>query len=232
MHCLSGATIPHRPAYGLYTEQLSGTAFTEPRQNTRRTWLYRIRPSVASPRFQRTDHPTLLTPPITTPVEPNLQYWDPRPAPAAGTDFLSGLWTLGGNGDPGERAGMAVHLYTADTSMTDRVFRNADGELLIVPEQGGLLIHTELGLLTVEPGEVALIPRSMAFRVEILGAARGKDVAGLHRLALAVQRQCPRMDNSPLARWSCWTSGPSTSAENASRKKRYSVDEPPRRSGP
>ncbi|MFG1667757.1 homogentisate 1,2-dioxygenase [Streptomyces sp. Y7] len=172
---------PQRPPYGLYTELLTGTAFTEPRQNTRRTLLYRIRPSVASPRFERTGHPTLLTPPFTAPVEPNLMYWDPRPAPAAGTDFLSGLWTLGGNGDPGERTGMALHLYTADTSMTDRVFRNADGELLIVPEQGGLLIHTELGLLAVEPGELVLIPRSIAFRAEILGAAKGNDEPGFVR---------------------------------------------------
>jgi homogentisate 1,2-dioxygenase len=176
-----GRNNPQRPAYGLYAEQLSETAFAEPRQNTRRTWLYRIRPSVASPRFERTDHPTLLTPPFRTPIEPNLKAWEPRPAPAAGTDFVSGLWTLGGNGDPGERAGMAIHFYGADTSMTDRVFRNADGELLIVPELGGLLIHTELGLLAVEPGELALIPRSMAFRVEILGAAKGQDGPGFVR---------------------------------------------------
>lgn len=170
-----GRNMPQRPAYGLYTELFSETAFTELRANTRRSWLYRIRPSVVSPPFERIEHPTLLAPPFTTPVEPNLLYWDPRPAPAVGTDFLSGLWTLGGNGNPSQRSGMAIHLYTADTSMTDRVFSNADGELLIVPELGGLLIHTELGLLAVEPGEVALIPRAIKFRVEILGAAEGKD---------------------------------------------------------
>jgi len=165
-----GRNTPQHPAYGLYTELLTGTAFTETRENTRRTWLYRIRPSVASPTFEISDHPTMLAPPFSTPVEPNLLYWDARPAPAAGTDFLAGLWTLGGNGDPAQRAGMALHIYTADTSMTDRVFRNADGELLIVPELGGLLIHTELGVLSVEPGEIAMVPRSIAFRVEILGA--------------------------------------------------------------
>ena len=177
-----GRNNPQRPAYGLYTELLSDTAFTEPRQNTRRSWLYRIRPSVTHPPFERTEHPTLLSPPFTeVPVEPNRQYWPPRPAPAAGTDFVSGQWTLGGNGDPAQRSGTAIHLYTADTSMTDRVFSDADGELLIVPELGGLLIHTELGLLSVEPGSFALIPRAIKFRVEILGAAGGHDAPGFVR---------------------------------------------------
>ena len=177
-----GRNNPQRPAYGLYTELLSDTAFTEPRQSTRRSWLYRIRPSVTHPLFERIEHATLLSPPFTeVPVEPNRQYWPPRPAPAAGTDFVSGLWTLGGNGDPAQRSGMAIHIYTADTSMTDRVFSDADGELLIVPELGGLLIHTELGLLSVEPGSFALIPRAIKFRVEILGAAEGHDTPGFVR---------------------------------------------------
>ncbi|MFE5036952.1 homogentisate 1,2-dioxygenase [Streptomyces sp. NPDC056683] len=167
-----GHNNPQHPAYGLYTELLSGTAFTELRPITRRTWLYRIRPSIVHPPFTRIDHGTLLTPPFTqVPVEPRLLFWAPRPAPAPGTDFVSGLWTLGGNGDPALRSGMALHYYTADTSMTDRVFSNADGEILIMPELGGLLIHTELGLLSVEPGSVALIPRGVKFRVEILGTA-------------------------------------------------------------
>jgi homogentisate 1,2-dioxygenase len=171
-----GRNNPQRPAYGLYTELLSATAFTELRHNTRRTWLYRIRPSKVAPRFERVASGTLLAPPFTEiPVEPNILYWAPRPAPAAGTDFVSGLWTLGGNGDPALRSGIAIHLYTADTSMTDRVFSSLDGELLIVPELGGLLIHTELGLLNVEPGEIALIPRAVKFRVEILGAAEDND---------------------------------------------------------
>jgi homogentisate 1,2-dioxygenase len=164
-----GKNSPQNPAFGLYAELLSGTGFVELRHNTRRTWMYRIRPSVTHPPFSRIDNGTLHTPPFTDiPTEPNLLFWHPRPAPAPGTDFVSGLWTLGGNGSPGERNGMALHLYTADTSMTDRVFSNADGELLIVPERGGLLIHTELGLLSVEPGFIALIPRAMKFRVEIL----------------------------------------------------------------
>lgn len=106
--------------------------------------------------------------------DPNRLRWDPLPEPAAGTDFLAGLWTLGGNGDAAQRTGMAVHLYHADSSMTDRVFSDSDGELLIVPERGGLLLRTELGLLRAEPGHVALIPRGVRFRVELLDAtARG-----------------------------------------------------------
>jgi homogentisate 1,2-dioxygenase len=164
-----GRNSPQKPAYGLFTELLSETGFTELRANTRRTWLYRIRPSNMHAPFKRIANGTLLTPPFTdVALEPNPLYWPPRPAPAPGTDFVSGLWTLGGNGDPTQRNGMAVHLYTADTSMTDRVFSTADGELLIFAEQGGLLIHTELGLLSVEPGSMALIPRSMQFRVEIM----------------------------------------------------------------
>jgi len=171
-----GQNQPQRPAYGTYVELLSVTGFVETRQNTRRSWLYRILPSAVHDPFTRIDNGNLLTPPFTdVPLEPNHQYWEPRPAPPAGTDFVDGLWTLGGNGSPAERIGSAIHLYTANTSMTDRVFGNADGELLIVPEQGGLLIHTELGLLSVEPGFIALIPRAIKFRVEILGAEADGD---------------------------------------------------------
>jgi homogentisate 1,2-dioxygenase len=81
----------------------------------------------------------------------------------------------------GHTGGMALHLYTADTSMTDRVFSTADGELLIVPDLGGLLIHTGLGLLSVEPGSVALIPRGVKFRVEILDSSGDQDTPGFVR---------------------------------------------------
>lgn len=170
-----GRNSPQRAPLGLYAEQLSGSAFTEPRVHNRRSWLYRIRPSAAHPPFTRIDNGALRTAPFTETVpDPNRLRWDPLPEPAPGTDFLSGLWTLGGNGDAAQRTGMAVHLYAADTAMTDRVFSDSDGELLIVPEHGGLLLRTELGLLRAEPGHVALIPRGVRFRVELLDAtARG-----------------------------------------------------------
>lgn len=169
-----GRNSPQRAPLGLYAEQLSGTAFTEPRAHNRRSWLYRIRPSAAHPAFTRVDNGTIRTAPFTQDADPNRLRWNPLPEPAPGTDFLAGLWTLGGNGDATQRTGMAVHLYHANSSMTDRVFSDADGELLVVPEQGGLLLRTEFGLLRAEPGEVALIPRGVRFRVELLdGTARG-----------------------------------------------------------
>ncbi|MEU6353478.1 homogentisate 1,2-dioxygenase [Streptomyces sp. NPDC047072] len=169
-----GRNSPQRAPLGLYAEQLSGTAFTEPRAHNRRSWLYRIRPSAAHPPFTHTHNGRIRTAPFTESVpDPNRLRWDPLPAPGEGTDFLAGLWTLGGNGDATQRTGMAVHLYHATDSM-DRVFSDADGELLIVPEHGGLLLRTEFGLLHVEPGHIALIPRGVRFRVELLDAsARG-----------------------------------------------------------
>ncbi|MEV5379487.1 homogentisate 1,2-dioxygenase [Streptomyces nondiastaticus] len=170
-----GRNSPQRAPLGLYAEQLSGTAFTEPRHSNRRSWLYRIRPSAAHPQFTRTGNGHLASAPFTDAVpDPNRLRWNPLPEPPAGTDFLAGLWTLGGNGDVTQRTGMAVHLYAANASMTDRVFSDSDGELLIVPERGGLLLRTEFGLLRAEPGHVALIPRGVRFRVELLGpTARG-----------------------------------------------------------
>ncbi|SDD41380.1 homogentisate 1,2-dioxygenase [Streptomyces prasinopilosus] len=169
-----GRNSPQRAPLGLYAEQLSGTAFTEPRAHNRRSWLYRIRPSAAHPAFTRTGNGAIRSAPFHQTVpDPNRLRWGPLPAPAEGTDFLAGLWTLGGNGDVTQRSGMAVHLYHANASM-DRVFSDADGELLIVPEEGGLVLRTEFGLLHVEPGHIALIPRGVRFRVELLDdTARG-----------------------------------------------------------
>ena len=170
-----GRNSPQRAPLGLYAEQLSGSAFTEPRAANRRSWLYRIRPSAAHPPFVRIGNGALRTAPFTESVpDPNRLRWNPLPDPAPGTDFVAGLWTLGGNGDAASRSGMAVHLYGANASMDNRVFSDSDGELLIVPERGGLLLRTELGLLRAVPGDAALIPRGVRFRVELLDStARG-----------------------------------------------------------
>ncbi|MFD7612146.1 homogentisate 1,2-dioxygenase [Streptomyces sp. NPDC059828] len=170
-----GRNSPQRAPLGLYAEQLSGSAFTEPRAHNRRSWLYRIRPSAAHPPFVRVDNNAVRSAPFAETVpDPNRLRWNPLPEPAPGTDWLAGLWTLGGNGDAAQRTGMAVHLYHANASMERRVFSDADGELLIVPEHGGLLLRTEFGLLAARPGEVALIPRGVRFRVELLDdTARG-----------------------------------------------------------
>jgi hypothetical protein len=150
-----GRNAPQRAPLGLYAEQLSGTAFTEPRAHNRRSWLYRIRPSAAHPRFVRADeeNPALGSAPFTESVpDPNRLRWNPMPEPAAGTDFVAGLWTLGGNGDVTQRSGIAIHLYAANTSMTDRVFSDADGELLIARRPR---LDVYFGC---EPGEAGVSP--------------------------------------------------------------------------
>jgi homogentisate 1,2-dioxygenase len=165
-----GRNSPQRAPLGLYAEQLSGTAFTQPRAVNRRSWLYRILPSAKHPAFRRIANGSLHgTPFDELDPDPNRLRWNPLPLPAESEprDFIDGLFTVGGNGDIKTRAGMAVHLYAANRSMTDRYFVDSDGELLFVPELGALLLHTELGPLRVSPGEIAVLPRGIRFRVEL-----------------------------------------------------------------
>jgi homogentisate 1,2-dioxygenase len=164
-----GQNAPQQAPLGLYTEQLSGTAFTAPRTLNRRTWSYRIRPSVMHQPYREFESTTLLRsgPFDEAPTPPNQMRWNPLPIPKGKTDFVGGMVTLGGNGDPAMQDGMAAHLYVANASMHDRFFYNADGEMLILPQQGGLLLRTELGILEVAPGELAVIPRGIKFRVEL-----------------------------------------------------------------
>jgi homogentisate 1,2-dioxygenase len=170
-----GQNTPQRVAFGLYAEQISGTAFTAPRGENRRTWFYRLRPSASHPPYRRTEAGRLASGPFTElPPSPNRLRWNPQPLPTTPTTFLEGLFTLGGNGSPAQGVGAAVHLYTANTSMVDTAFFNADGELLIVPQSGALRIVTELGVLHVPPGHIALIPRGLRLRVELPeGPVRG-----------------------------------------------------------
>jgi homogentisate 1,2-dioxygenase len=170
-----GQNSPQRAPLGLYAEQLSGTPFTVPRAVNRRSWLYRIRPSVVHEPFVAWDsNPRLRGTPFDEVTPPSQLRWDPFPMPAGPADFVDGLFTLCGNGNLEAHSGMAVHLYAANRSMTDRFFYDADGELLIVPQQGRLLIRTELGILEVAPGEIAVIQRGIKFRVELPdGEARG-----------------------------------------------------------
>ena len=171
-----GQNSPQRAPFGLYAEQLSGTAFTAPREQNRRSWLYRMRPSASHGAFQPYDGSPLLrsTPFDEVPPSPNRLRWDPLPLPAAPTDFVDGLVTYAGNGDAETGAGIGIHMYATNSSMVGRVFYDADGELLIVPELGGLVIKSELGVLEVAPGEISVIPRGVRFRVELSGpSARG-----------------------------------------------------------
>ncbi|PTL84059.1 homogentisate 1,2-dioxygenase [Vitiosangium sp. GDMCC 1.1324] len=170
-----GQNTPQRVAFDLYAEQLSGTAFTAPRSENRRTWLYRLRPSAAHPPYRQTDARRLSSGPFNeVPPSPNRLRWNPQPLPTEPTTFIEGLFTLGGNGSPAMGAGVGVHIYVANASMVDTAFFNADGELLIVPQSGALRIVTELGVLEVPPGHIALVPRGMRMRVELPdGPVRG-----------------------------------------------------------
>ncbi|MGQ4582535.1 homogentisate 1,2-dioxygenase [Lysobacter sp. F60174L2] len=171
-----GRNSPQRVAHGLYAEQLTGSAFTAPRGANRRSWLYRIRPAAMHGAFQPYAQPRLHNDFDAGPVSPDQMRWDPLPMPGVDTptDFVDGLFTMAGNGGPAAMTGVGVHLYAANASMRGRFFYDADAELLVVPQQGRLHIATELGVLDVEPQEIAVIPRGVRFRVELPdGAARG-----------------------------------------------------------
>ena len=169
-----GRNSPQRVAYGLYAEQLSGTAFTAPRGANRRSWLYRIRPAAVHEPFRRRDNGRIESAYDGVPTPPNQLRWDPLPLPSEPADFVDGLVTMAGNGDPAAMAGGGIHVYACNRPMTDRFFYDADGELLIVPQQGRLLLLTELGRLEIAPKEIAVIPRGVRFRVELPdGSARG-----------------------------------------------------------
>ena len=169
-----GRNSPQRCPYGLYAEQLSGTAFTAPRADNRRTWLYRIRPSAMHTPFERIGAGRIVSDFGEVPTPPNQLRWNPLPLPSKPTDFIDGLVTMAGNGDPHAQAGAAIHLYAANQSMQRRVFYSADGELLIVPQQGGIRLVTEMGVIEVRPSEVCVIPRGMVFKVELIdGPVRG-----------------------------------------------------------
>jgi homogentisate 1,2-dioxygenase len=170
-----GRNSPQKVPFGLYAEQLSGTAFTAPRSENRRSWLYRLRPAAEHPPFRPGPHDRMRSAPFgDAPVSPNRLRWDPLPYPDGAVDWLDGLVTYAGNGDVGTGRGVGIHLYACSASMQGRAFFNSDGELLIVPQEGALRIVTELGVLPLEPLQVAVIPRGVRLRVELAGdRARG-----------------------------------------------------------
>ena len=164
---------PQRAPYGLYAEQISGTAFTAPRSHNRRSWLYRIRPAAQHGEFERLDNGRIVSA-FTNAAPPSQLRWDPLPLPDAPTDFIEGWVTMAGNGSPEAMTGCAIHLYAANRPMANRYFYNADGELLIVPQQGRMRLRTELGVLEIEPQQIAVIPRGVRFAVDLPdGSARG-----------------------------------------------------------
>lgn len=169
-----GRNAPKQVKYGLYAEQINGTAFTMPIKENYRTWFYRMQPSVVHEPFEEIAHPFLRGTPFTDPITPNQLRWSAHDIPSEKTDFIDGLITMGGNGDSFAWTGCAIHLYGANVSMQNRYFYNADGELLIVPQEGGLRLRTEMGVIEIAPKEIAVIPRGIKFAVDLLeDQARG-----------------------------------------------------------
>ncbi len=163
-----GRNSPQRVPFGLYAEQFSGSAFTAPRRDNRRSWLYRLRPTASHAPFRLTDRGLFRSGPFDeAPPSPNRLRWNPLPPPSAPTTFVDSLFTLGGNGSPALGDGAAVHLYAANASMVDTAFFNADGEFLLVPQSGRLRIVTEMGILNLAPGHIGILPRGLRFRVEL-----------------------------------------------------------------
>ncbi len=166
-----GQNSPQTAPFGLYVEQLSGSAFTAPRHDNRRTWLYRLRPSANHAPFTPYDGAPNLNTPYADPVSPNRLRWSPLETDSE-TDFLDGLITYAGNGSPETQSGVAIHLYAASRPMTRALF-NSDGEMLIVPQHGDLHIRTEMGVVDIAPLQVAVIPRGVRFSVGVNGPSRG-----------------------------------------------------------
>jgi homogentisate 1,2-dioxygenase len=170
-----GRNSPQKPAFGLYAEQLSGTAFTAPRHENRRSWLYRLRPTAEHPPYTRYEGALRFAPGmVQAPLPPNRLRWDPIPGPAEPVDLIDGMTTMLANRDPADLEGVAVHVYAANEDMDARVFMDADGELLFIPQAGRLALLTEFGRIDLAPGQIALIPRGVRFRALLPdGEARG-----------------------------------------------------------
>lgn len=165
---IKGCNSPQKVPYGLYAEQLSGSAFTAARHSNLRSWLYRIHPSVKHGEFFRVPHANLESHFTLTHTPPTQMRFHPLPYPSTDCHFITGLMTLAGNGSIEMQTGSAIHLYAVTQSMQNEFFYNADGDFLIVPQEGGLRFRTEFGVLEVEPGEIIVIPRGIKFQVHLL----------------------------------------------------------------
>jgi homogentisate 1,2-dioxygenase len=171
-----GRNSPQRCAYGLYAEQLSGSPFTAPRARNERSWLYRIRPTLAHwGEFARADAGLWRSAPCheaDLPIAP--LRWDPIAFPDRALSLIEGMHTITTCGDVAAQSGMAAHVYLATRAMQDEYFWNADAEMLFVPQHGALRLVTEFGVIDAAPGEIAVIPRGVKLRAELPGGpARG-----------------------------------------------------------
>src|SRR4051794_32485848 len=160
-----GRNSPQKAPLGLYAEQFSGTAFAVPRVHNKRTWTYRIRPSVLHKPFRQIDSELFKSSPFgEVETTPNQLRWNPFPVPNKPTDFVDGITTVAGNGDSFSQVGIGIHIFACNTPMTDRFFYNADGEMLVVAERNRVRFLTELGIVEIGAGEIACIPRGLKFR--------------------------------------------------------------------
>ncbi len=162
-----GRNSPQKAPLGLYAEQLSGTAFTVPRAFNKRTWTYRIRPSVLHNPFEQIENPDWKSSFDEIPSTPNQLRWNAISIPDEPTDFIDGIISIAGNGGAFQQTGIGIHIYRANKHMTDRYFYNADAEMLLVPETGRIGILTELGAIQVGPGSIAVLPRGLKFMVAL-----------------------------------------------------------------
>lgn len=163
-----GQNSPQKAPLGLYAEQLSGTSFLSFRHENLRTWFYRIKPSVVHSAFKEIDQPLFKSCPFDElPTPPDQLRWNAMETPSEPKNFVEGLVTICGNGTEGSIRGSAVHLYAANRDMEDEYFYDADGELLIVPQEGSLRIFSECGIMEVAPLEIAVIPRGMKFKISL-----------------------------------------------------------------
>ncbi len=188
-----GRFSPQRVPMGLYAEKFSATAFTAPRHQNRRSWFYRIAPSVVQGAYEPIElAPNWVTAPhVGSPTHPDPLRWNPLPIPERQVDFLSGMISMATNGSAVARDGVGIHCYLANQSMGQRFFVNADAEMLVVPQQGRLELRTECGLLQLAPNEVAVVPRGIKFQVELLDAAARGFVAENYGAPLALPERGP-----------------------------------------
>ena len=174
-----GQNSPQKPAYGLYAEKLSGTAFTAPRNENKQSWLYRVVPACSVSPF--VPESEAVSSPSSPSSSPALKYlpdqfrWNPFPSPSKPTDFVDGMQQIAGAGDPTLKQGLGIFTYAANKSMdANTAFYSSDGDLLVVPQQGALDVRTELGWLLVRPLEICVIPRGVRYQVHLPGHAEAR----------------------------------------------------------
>ncbi|KUJ09445.1 homogentisate 1,2-dioxygenase [Mollisia scopiformis] len=170
----AGQNNPQEVRFGLYTEGITYSAFAAPRHANMSTYMYRVRPAAAHngyvPLTTTSDIENCflsLNPKIDT--LPEQAEWTPFPIPPASqpTDFADGLHTLCGSGDPNIREGIALYIYTINSSMPGKAFCNNDGDFLLCAQLGSLNIQTEFGLLFLQPGEIFVVQRGVRFAINL-----------------------------------------------------------------